>query len=230
MPNFTPRLPKRGTVFRVIAITVVLGLVAFVVLTAYVYKQSVGKFELRRLSLQTRIFADYTPRKTGKAMQPDDLLEKLDRLGYRSVNALQQPGDYSGGGNDIEIFTREFTHPTGRYEAQKVHVTFRGNAIASVNVDNAALEPELLTSILSEQLENRRPVKLEQVPKSLQDAVVATEDMRFWHHPGVDPLGTLRAFFRNISHHRVVEGGSTLTQQLIKNYYLTTERTYRRKV
>ena len=230
MPNFAPRLPRRGTVFRIISITVVTLLVVFVVLTAYVYKQSVGKFELRRLSLPTRIFADYTPLKTGDALQPDDILEKLDRLGYRSVKSLQQPGEYIGSGNSIDIYTREFTHPSGHYDAQRVHVTFRGGAIASVNVDNAALEPELLTSILSEQLENRRPVKLEQVPKTLQDAVVATEDVRFWHHPGIDPLGIMRALFRNMTHHGVTEGGSTLTQQLVKNYYLTSERTLRRKV
>ena len=97
-------------------------------------------------------------------------------------------------------------------------------------IDNAALEPELLTSILSDQLENRRPVTLDQVPKSLQDAVVATEDVRFWHHPGVDPIGLFRALFRNVRAGGVTEGGSTLTQQLVKNYYLTGERTMKRKV
>ena len=230
MPNFTPRLPKRGTVFRIITFTVVGGLIAFVLLAAYVYKQSVGKFELRRLSLPTRIYADYTPLKTGLPMQPDDLLEKLDRLGYRDVKSVAQPGDYTASRDGIEINLREFTHPTGTYPAQQVKVTFKNNAIASVSSGNAALEPELLTSILGDQLENRRPVKLDQIPKSLQDAVIATEDVRFWHHPGVDPLGILRAVFRNVTHHGVTEGGSTLTQQLVKNYYLTSERTYRRKI
>jgi penicillin-binding protein 1B len=83
---------------------------------------------------------------------------------------------------------------------------------------------------LSDQLENRRPVTLDQVPKSLQDAVVATEDVRFWHHPGVDPIGLFRALFRNVRAGGVTEGGSTLTQQLVKNYYLTGERTYKRKM
>src|SRR5436190_22347859 len=113
MPNFTPRLPKRGTVFRVITFTVVGGLIAFVLLTAYVYKQSVGKFELRRLSLPTRIFADYTPLKEGVLLQSDDLLEKLDRLGYRSLKALEKPGDYVEGRGEIDIYTRAFTHPSG---------------------------------------------------------------------------------------------------------------------
>ena len=231
MATFTPRLPKRRTVFRIISIGVVTMFVAFVAVAAYVYKTSVGHFELRRLSLPTRIFADYTPLKVGEALQPDDLLEKLDRLGYRNVKNAVQPGDYTaGGGNTVEIYTREFTHPSGKYDAQHVSITFKNGAIASINSENAALEPELLTSILSEQLENRRPVKLDQIPKSLQDAVIATEDTRFWHHPGVDPLGVMRALVRNITHHGVVEGGSTLTQQLVKNYYLTGERSLKRKV
>ncbi|MBV9494744.1 MAG: PBP1A family penicillin-binding protein [Acidobacteria bacterium] len=233
--KFTPRLPRRRTVFRVLSIAVIVFFVAVAALGLYVYKQSVGKFELRRLSLPTRIFADYTPLRAGVSMAPDDLMAKLDRLGYRNVDKLAQPGDYIAGRGAVEIFTREFTHPSGKYDAQQIHVAFKGAAIESVtaqtsNVETAALEPELLTSILSDQLENRRPAQLSTIPKSLQDAVVVTEDVRFWHHPGVDPIGILRAGFRNLRHGGVTEGASTLTQQLVKNYYLTSERTMKRKV
>src|SRR4051794_20588964 len=89
-PGRALRLPSRRTVFRTISIVVVTGIVLMAALTAYVYKQSVGKFELRRLSLPTRVFADYTPLKAGVSMQSDDLLEKLDRLGYRNVKTLAQ--------------------------------------------------------------------------------------------------------------------------------------------
>jgi penicillin-binding protein 1B len=224
------RLPPRRTVFKVIGITIVVFLVAVAALALYVYKQSIGKFEVRRLSLPTRVYADYTPLQPGTPLAADDLLEKLDRLGYRSVQALAQPGDYVSGRNQIDLFTRAFAHPIGQFASQRVHLTFRDSAIESVSVQNAALEPELLTSILGEQLENRRPVKLDQVPQSLQDAVVVTEDARFWHHPGVDPIGIFRAFFRNVKAGGVAEGGSTLTQQLVKNYYLTPERSLKRKV
>lgn len=240
MARFNARLPRRRTVFRVISISVVVVLAAFAALALYVYKQSVGKFEIRRLSLPTRIFTDLTPLRAGGVLAPDDLLEKLDRLGYRRVDAVSQSGDYTAGRGEIDIFTRAFPHAPsgGTYPAQPVRLTFKGNTIASVvslrqagtSLDNAALEPELLTSILSDQLENRRPVTLDQVPKVLQDAVVATEDVRFWHHPGVDPIGLFRAVFRNIRAHGVAEGGSTLTQQLVKNYYLTSERTFKRKI
>ena len=236
MATFNARLPRRRTVFQVISISIVVVIVLFAILALYVYKQSVGKFEIRRLSLPTRIFTDYTPLRSGVVLGPDDLVEKLNRLGYRQAAAVSQAGDYVPGSGQIDIYTRPFTHPTGEYPSQAVRVAFRSGGIASVvslrqaaPIDNAALEPELLTSILSDQLENRRPVTLDQVPKVLQDAIVATEDVRFWHHPGVDPIGLLRALFRNVRARSVTEGGSTLTQQLVKNYYLTNERTYKRK-
>ncbi len=229
-------LPRR-TVFQIISIAVVAFLVGLAVLTLYVYKQSIGKFEIRRLSLPTRVYADYTPLQPGTIVAPDDLLEKLDRLGYRQVNSVNQSGDYAAKRGEIYIFTREFSHPSGTYESQPIRIAFQKGAINSVAslrdgraVEKAALEPELLTSILSEQLENRRPVTLNQVPQHLQDAVIVTEDIRFWHHPGVDPLGIIRALFRNLRTHSVAEGASTLTQQLVKNYYLTPERTLRRKI
>ena len=236
LATFRERLPRRRTVFKVISISVVAGIALIAILSLYVYKQSVGKFEIRRLSLPTRIFTDFTPLRGGVVLGPDDLAEKLNRLGYRQVSALAQAGDYVPGSSQTDIYTRPFTHPTGQYPSQPVRVAFSNGSITSVvslkgasPIDNAALEPELLTSILSDQLENRRPVTLDQVPKELQDAVVATEDVRFWHHPGVDPIGLLRALFRNVRAGGVTEGGSTLTQQLVKNYYLTGERTYKRK-
>lgn len=237
MATFNTRLPSRRTVFQAISISVAVILVTTALLALYVYKQSVGKFEIRRLSLPTRIFTDFTPLHGGVVLGPDDLVEKLDRLGYRRAAAISQSGDYVPGRGQIDLYTRAFTHPSGQYPAQPVRVVFSNGVIASVvslrqasPIDNAALEPELLASILSDQLENRRPVTLDQVPKVLQDAVVATEDVRFWHHPGVDPIGLLRAVFRNVRAGGVTEGGSTLTQQLVKNYYLTNERTFKRKV
>ena len=239
MPShFKLRIPKRRTVFQTISIVFVVFLIAFAALGAWVYKQSVGRFEVRRLSLPTRIFADFMPLRPDMPLQADDLLEKLSRLGYREAQGnVAQPGEYAASKAGIDIFTREFTHPSGRYEAQPIRVAFKGNVIESVTsvrdahpIETAALEPELLTSILSEQLENRRPVTLSQVPQSLQDAVVVTEDIRFWHHPGVDPLGIFRALFTNVRARGVAQGGSTLTQQLVKNYYLTSERTMRRKI
>ena len=231
------RRPKRGTIFRTFSWIIGIGAVLFIVLGIYVYRSAVGRFEVRRLRLPTRIYADYMPLDPGVPLQADDLLEKLDRLGYRDVERITQAGEYARSREGIDIYTREFRHPSGEYPSRPVRVAIARSQIESVTPlgegsegGRAALEPELLTSLLGEQLENRSPVTLEQVPQHLQDAVVVTEDVRFWRHPGVDPFGIIRALFKNVRAGGVAEGGSTLTQQLVKNYFLTSERTYRRKV
>jgi penicillin-binding protein 1B len=231
------RIPQRRTIFRTLSWGSAVVAVLVLVLGIWIYRSAVGRFQLRKLRLPTRIYADYTPLTAGVPLQADDLLEKLDRLGYREAERLQQPGDYLRDGNDVDIYTRAFEHPTGSYPAESIRVTLGKSQIESVvslrearPLDRAALEPELLTSVLSEQLENRSPVTLDQVPQHLQDAVVVTEDVRFWHHPGVDPFGIVRAVFRNLKAGGVQEGASTLTQQLVKNYYLTSERTFKRKI
>ena len=87
---------------------------------------------------------------------------------------------------------------------------------------------KLITNIHSEQ--NRIPVKLSKVPKNLQEAFIAVEDARFYQHSGIDPRGILRAVWSNITNRGVAEGGSTITQQLAKNAYLSQEQTLKRKI
>ena len=85
-----------------------------------------------------------------------------------------------------------------------------------------------LASVHSE--ENRVPVEFNQIPQNLKDAFVAVEDARFYEHAGVDPRGIMRAVWVNLTRRGVAEGGSTITQQLAKNAYLTQDRTFKRKV
>lgn len=78
--------------------------------------------------------------------------------------------------------------------------------------------------------ENRRPIGINEIPKNLQNAFIAVEDNRFYDHIGIDPRGIVRAIWANIRGRTVTEGGSTITQQLAKNAYLTQDRTLKRKV
>ncbi|HVT44358.1 MAG TPA: PBP1A family penicillin-binding protein [Thermoanaerobaculia bacterium] len=236
-PDPMPRLSRRGTVVRTAAI-VAIALGILVIATAiFVYSQAVGRFEVRRVALPTRIFTDLFPLEPDLALSRDSLIETLGRLGYRSGTTLDKPGDYAVKEGVVSIYIRPFKSREGDRSEQQVSIRFERGRIAEVlespgggAVTGAALEPELLTSVLSERLENRRPVKLDQIPDHLVDAVIVTEDVRFWQHPGVDPVGIGRALFRNLRARGVAEGGSTLTQQLVKNYYLTGERTFRRKI
>ena len=74
------------------------------------------------------------------------------------------------------------------------------------------------------------PVRLADLPPAMPAAIVAVEDRRFWHHPGIDPIGLLRAGWTNLVAGHVVQGGSTITQQVAKNLFLSNARTFRRKV
>ena len=93
-----------------------------------------------------------------------------------------------------------------------------------------ALEPELITYLFDESREKRRHVKYEELPEHLVKAVLAIEDRRFFTHPGLDPFRIVGAALRNIRAESYLQGGSTITQQLCKNFFLTPERTWKRKM
>ena len=235
MARFVSRLPSRGKVFRTLTILTILVAVAVVVTAAYVYYEAVRTFEVRRVSLPTRVYTDLTPLVAGASLSEDAFEGKLTRLGYREEEAIAQPGTYRREDGTWEVHLRGFEHPEEDQEPRRVRVAFEDGKVASLDefgspaAGTPALEPELLTSIMGEQLENRSPVTLDAVPPHLIDAVIVAEDVRFFTHPGVDPVGIGRALWRNIRSGGASEGGSTLTQQLVKNYYLTNERTLRRK-
>src|SRR5207237_366450 len=127
-----PRLPRRHRILKTLAAIVGVFLVLFIGLALWVYKQSISTFEVRRISLPTRIYADYMPLKPGTLLMPDDLGDKLQRLGYRQSDSLAQSGDFVPRRNEVDIYTRAFSHPSGQYPSQPIRVTFRGSAVDSV--------------------------------------------------------------------------------------------------
>src|SRR5687768_15176309 len=102
-------LPPRRTIFRIISWTVGALLAIIVVLGIWIYRESVGRFQVRRLRLPTRIYADFVPLQPGAALRVDDLLEKLDRLGYRDTERVSKPGEFHRDGATIDIHTRQFS-------------------------------------------------------------------------------------------------------------------------
>ncbi|MBV9187731.1 MAG: PBP1A family penicillin-binding protein [Acidobacteria bacterium] len=100
----------------------------------------------------------------------------------------------------------------------------------NVTLRGIRLEPELVTSIYDNEMEDRLPVSLSAVPKVLTDAVIAVEDKNFYHHEGISIRGSLGALWADIQKKQITRGGSTLTQQLVKNFYLNPERKWSRKI
>jgi penicillin-binding protein 1B len=186
-----------------------------------------------------RIFSASYPLQEGRGLAREDLFERLARLGYRRVEGHPTiPGEYSQRFRALEIYLNAFDYPEGRSEARAVRVKLSSDRVRGVedlssgdDLPTARLEPESLGTLSGDVHEERFPVKAADLPKSLTDAVVAVEDRRFYQHLGVDPRAVLRALFMNVKSGEVVQGGSTITQQLAKNLYPANgERTLTRKV
>jgi len=221
-----------------IAFTVMLAFVAFLGYVGYNYVVITKKFEsARRWDLPSRVYSDATQIVPGLGY-PRALLEpKLNHVGYREVkNRVENPGEYRYAGDDLEIFLNNFEYPDMEFHAMPVLVEMNRSRVRSIKrlTDNITLrgvriEPELITSIYDNAMEDRVPVSLDAVPKVLTDAIIATEDKTFYRHQGISIRGVLRAIWTDIQQKSLAHGGSTLTQQLVKNLFLDPSRTFRRK-
>lgn len=221
-----------------IAFLVMLAFVAFLGYVGYNYVVITKKFEsARRWDLPSRVYSDATQIVAG-IRYPRALLEpKLNHVGYREVKGrVENPGEYRYIGDDLEIYLNNFEYPDMEFHAMPVLLEMNGSQVRAIKrlTDNITLrgvrvEPELITSIYDNEMEDRIPVSLDAVPKVLTDAVIATEDKSFYSHQGISPRGILRAIRDDIRAKSLVAGGSTLTQQLVKNLFLDHSRTFRRK-
>ncbi|MDX1368761.1 penicillin-binding protein 1B [Pseudomonas sp.] len=215
-----------------------LGLVGFVVLAAFaVYLDAVvqEKFSGKRWTVPAKVYARPLELFVGQKLTKSDFLQELDALGYRRESAADGPGAVSVAGNNLELHTRGFQFYESREPSQRVRVRFSGDYVAGLNQANgsslavARLEPMLIGGLYPAHQEDRLLIKLEQVPPYLVETLVAIEDREFFNHFGVSPKSIARAVWVNATAGQVVQGGSTLTQQLVKNFYLTNERSLIRK-
>ena len=145
------------------------------------------------------------------------------------------PGTFRPLDNAIDVHRRTFPSPRGMVGGDRIRIVFRGNKVRELIRDDQTLagiwlDPPLVATFYGPNLEERRPVALEDVPEDLILAVLAAEDAAFLEHAGVSVRGILRAAWTNFRAKEVKQGGSTLTQQLVKNLYLTHERRWVRKV
>src|SRR5438132_3050773 len=221
-----------------LAFLIMVVFVAFIGFVGYTYVVITKKFDSsRRWDLPSRIYSDATPIVPGMTY-PRALLEpKLNHVGYHETRSrVANPGEYRYTDRNLEIYLQNFEYPDIEFRALPVLIDFDGAIVHSVKrlddgvtVRGIRIEPELITSIYNNEMEDRLPVKLASVPKSVVDAIIATEDKNFYHHEGISVRGTIGALITDLRSKSWTHGGSTLTQQLVKNLFLNPERTWRRK-
>jgi penicillin-binding protein 1B len=196
-----------------------------------------GQFEGKRWALPARVYARPLELLADMPLTPTDLSSELTSLGYRRTAQPDGPGSFTRTGNTFHITTRAFRFWDGQEPSVSVQARFQRNQLVSLKDAHSGaplplvrLDPLLIGSIYPAHHEDRLLVRLKDVPPIFIRALITVEDQRFYEHHGVDLRAMGRALWANLRARATVQGGSTLTQQLVKNFYLSPERTFWRKL
>ena len=199
----------------------------------------VSRFEGRRFDVPSKVYSAPQVVYPGTNWQRVDLAGWLVRSGYR-----EQPGGgalrearYVWEPGRLRIYFRAFDHPLRPEPARELEFRLSGGEITSIldtrtgnPVDVVVLEPEPVSAFVGHDREQRDLVKLDELPPHLVAAVYAVEDKRFEEHHGIDLRRVVGALMANLRAGQIEQGASTLTQQLVKNFFLTPDRTFERKL
>ena len=236
-------LVKTATAAKVLLITfclVLAGLVALLVHAGVLVHSHLTAMEQQLHSHQwnipSSIYADSPKVHNGMPITQEWLVGYLQRLDYTKIEFIQvRPAQYSIQENGIAFRRRPLSANEGPDDP--VLVTFGPKGVSKViniftkqELQTYELEPIRITSLFASEYETRSLIKLQDIPRHLLDAVIAIEDRRFYDHSGIDLRSIGRALNKDIFGKGRLQGASTITQQLVKNFYLTPERSLKRKL
>lgn len=210
-----------------------IGLVLGAVGVIYLDAKITTHFEGKRWAIPAKVYARPLELYDGLQLAEKQLPFELGLLSYRRVwgNKLE-PGTFTEQYGRYQIATRGFDSWEGSEPPKTLKFMLdhgRVEGLSSSGVSMARLEPALVGGIYPAHNEDRVLVKLDQVPTLLTRALIAVEDRDYYDHFGLSIRGIGRALWANVSSGSVQQGGSTLTQQLIKNFYLSSKRSLVRK-
>lgn len=194
------------------------------------------RFESHEWVLPARVLSRPEELYQGRQLQAAQLLELMQLMRYRKDAHLTSPGSYFHDGNRFALFTRGFTDTDGGEQPMRLRLTLSNGVIAGLTdaagkpLPVARLEPLQIGSIHPGFHEDRVFVSLDQVPPLLIKLLLDTEDRRFYQHHGISLRGLARALYVDITTGSLAQGGSTLTQQLVKNLWLSNRRSLWRKL
>lgn len=254
----TPRKPrsKKGKVtwrqrgrqlmWRLLFGFFLIGLLSVGLLFAALDHQVRAKFEGRKWALAARVYARPLDLYVGKLLSKNALLLELQGLNYQKAPSLSQAGDMYTRGHRIFVFARSFRGGDLSLKRQRIEIVLEQGspnqqsvaAIWALNaqgrrqsaLDMVMMEPQEIGAIYPKSGEDRVLVQLHKIPPLLGETLIAVEDQNFAHHFGLSPKSIARAFVANVKAGSVVQGGSTISQQLVKNLFLTNEQRFWRKI